>query len=134
MNYTHLTIEERCCLREYYLQGKSYREIAKLHSLPCFRSILKSYTDLINAHIIPAFGDKHLDEITRAEIQNYLSNLADEEKYRTTEPKNSKYNLKLYLTLPFQIIILNRLWRKSKLLNTKLKRETHYRCQKKRLS
>lgn len=31
MNYTHLTIEERCCLREYYLQGKSYREIAKLH-------------------------------------------------------------------------------------------------------
>ena len=30
MNYTHLTIEERCCLREYYLQGKSYREIAKL--------------------------------------------------------------------------------------------------------
>lgn len=30
MNYTHLSIEERCCLREYYLQGKSYREIAKL--------------------------------------------------------------------------------------------------------
>lgn len=30
MNYTHLTIEERCCLREYYLKGKSYREIAKL--------------------------------------------------------------------------------------------------------
>ena len=30
MNYTHLTINERACLREYYLQGKSYREIAKL--------------------------------------------------------------------------------------------------------
>ncbi len=30
MNYTHLTIEERACLREYYLQGKSFRKIAKL--------------------------------------------------------------------------------------------------------
>jgi IS30 family transposase len=30
MNYTHLTIEERCCLREYYNQGYSYRKIAKL--------------------------------------------------------------------------------------------------------
>ena len=30
MNYTHFTIEERCCLREYYTKGKSYREIAKL--------------------------------------------------------------------------------------------------------
>ena len=30
MNYTHFTIEERCCIREYYTKGKSYREIAKL--------------------------------------------------------------------------------------------------------
>lgn len=30
MNYTHLTIEEHACLRKYYLEGKSYREIAKL--------------------------------------------------------------------------------------------------------
>lgn len=30
MNYTHLTIEERCCIREFYKKGKSYREIAKL--------------------------------------------------------------------------------------------------------
>ena len=30
MNYKHFTIEERCCLREYYVKGKSYREIAKL--------------------------------------------------------------------------------------------------------
>ena len=30
MNYTHFTIEERCCLREYYVKGKGYREIAKL--------------------------------------------------------------------------------------------------------
>ena len=30
MNYRHFTIEERCCLREYYVKGKSYREIARL--------------------------------------------------------------------------------------------------------
>ena len=30
MNYHHLTIEERCCLREYYLKGYSYRKIAEL--------------------------------------------------------------------------------------------------------
>lgn len=30
MNYTHLTIEERSCIRKYYVDGLSYREIAKL--------------------------------------------------------------------------------------------------------
>ena len=30
MSYIHLTIEERCCLREYYKKGLSYREIAKM--------------------------------------------------------------------------------------------------------
>ncbi len=30
MSYTDLTIEERCCLREYYLKGYSYRKIAEL--------------------------------------------------------------------------------------------------------
>lgn len=30
MSYTHLTIEERCCIRKYYVEGLSYRKIAKL--------------------------------------------------------------------------------------------------------
>ena len=30
MNYHHLTIEERCCLRYYYNEGYSYRKIAEL--------------------------------------------------------------------------------------------------------
>lgn len=30
MNYTHLSIEERCCLRKYYNEGNSLRKIAKL--------------------------------------------------------------------------------------------------------
>ena len=30
MNYKHLTIEERACLRKYYVEGQSFRKIAKL--------------------------------------------------------------------------------------------------------
>ena len=30
MNYHHLTIEERCCIREFYKKGLSYRKIAEL--------------------------------------------------------------------------------------------------------
>ena len=30
MNYRHFTIEERCPSRQYYVKGKSYREIAGL--------------------------------------------------------------------------------------------------------
>lgn len=30
MNYTHLTIEERSCIRKYYVDGLSYRKIAEL--------------------------------------------------------------------------------------------------------
>ena len=35
MNYHHITIEERCCLREYSIKGKSYREIARLLGMNC---------------------------------------------------------------------------------------------------
>ena len=30
MNYHHLTIEERCCIRIFYLEGLSYRRITQL--------------------------------------------------------------------------------------------------------
>ena len=30
MNYHHLTIEERSCIRKYYVEGLSYRKIAEL--------------------------------------------------------------------------------------------------------
>ena len=62
-------------------------------------STLKGYIDLMNAHIIPAFGDKHLDEITRADIQNYLSALVDKEKYRTAE------KLKVQLKAIFDVAV-----------------------------
>lgn len=62
-------------------------------------STLKSYIDLINAHIVPAFGDKRLDEITRADIQNYLSELVNKEKYRTAE------KLKVQLKAIFDVAV-----------------------------
>lgn len=30
MNYRHLSIEERCCIRQYYNEGMSYRKIAEM--------------------------------------------------------------------------------------------------------
>ena len=30
MNYHHLSIEERSCIRKYYVDGLSYREIVRL--------------------------------------------------------------------------------------------------------
>ena len=30
MNYQHLSIEERSCIRKYYIDGLSYREIGRL--------------------------------------------------------------------------------------------------------
>lgn len=47
MNCTHLTIEERACLRKYYVEGKSYREIAKLlgrSPSTISREITRNYT------------------------------------------------------------------------------------------
>ena len=60
---------------------------------------LKGYTDIINAHILPPFGDKHLDEITRADVQNYLSELVNQEKYRTAE------KLKVQLKAIFDVAV-----------------------------
>ena len=47
MNYTHLTIEERACLRKYYVEGKSYRETARLlgrNVSTISREIARNYT------------------------------------------------------------------------------------------
>ena len=48
-------------------------------------STMAGYMDIINKHILPVFGDKHLDEITRADVQNYLSDLVNKGKFRTAE-------------------------------------------------
>lgn len=47
MNYTHLTIEERACLRKYYVEGRSHRKIARLlgrNASTISREIARNYT------------------------------------------------------------------------------------------
>lgn len=47
MNYKHLTIEERACLRKYYVEGQSFRKIAKLlgrSPSTISREIARNYT------------------------------------------------------------------------------------------
>ncbi len=48
-------------------------------------STYKSYFNLTNAEIIPAFGEKHIDRITRQDVQSYLYVLIDEGKNRTAQ-------------------------------------------------
>ena len=62
-------------------------------------STLKSYTDMLNAHILPQFGDKHLDQITRTDIQSYLSELVEKQKFRTAE------KLKVQLNAIFEVAV-----------------------------
>ena len=62
-------------------------------------STLKGYLAVIEQHILPAFGDKHLDEITRTEIQTYLSELINAGKYRTAE------KLKVQLKAIFDVAV-----------------------------
>ena len=45
----------------------------------------KSYENLINAEIIPNFGEKHIDRITRKEIQDYLFRVVEQGKNRTAQ-------------------------------------------------
>ncbi len=44
---------------------------------------MKSYIGLINAHILPAFGDKRINAISRSDVKSYLSELVSANKNRT---------------------------------------------------
>ncbi|MDY4560074.1 MAG: helix-turn-helix domain-containing protein [Eubacteriales bacterium] len=53
MNYNHLTIEERRCIRKYYNDGKSFREIGKLigrSASTISREIMKNKTYMISSN------------------------------------------------------------------------------------
>lgn len=49
------------------------------------QSTFDSYLQLVNKHILPLLGDKKIDLIPRSEIQEYLINLIEQEKYRTAK-------------------------------------------------
>ena len=40
--YRHFTIAERACLRKYYVEGKSYREFARLLAVTLYRKVATS--------------------------------------------------------------------------------------------
>lgn len=60
-------------------------EWLKIKQIEIKASTYKSYTDLIDVHVIPPFGDKRINLITRADIQGYLTALVEQEKFRTAE-------------------------------------------------
>lgn len=60
-------------------------EWLKIKQVTVKESTLKSYKDLIGAHVIPVFGNKRINLITRSDIQNYLSDLVNQEKNRTAQ-------------------------------------------------
>jgi integrase len=45
----------------------------------------KSYLDIVNVHVIPTFGNIRLNILTRADVQNYLNSLLEQEKNRTAK-------------------------------------------------
>ena len=62
MNYTHLIIEERSCIRKYYVDGLSYRKIAELieHSPALFpvKSDATAHICMTFLHITPHTAQK----------------------------------------------------------------------------
>lgn len=61
------------------------QEWLKIKQITVKESTYKSYIVLIDAHIIPSFGDKRINLITRADIQNYLTDLVNQGKNRTAQ-------------------------------------------------
>lgn len=57
----------------------------KVKKISIKQSTYDSYLQLVEKHILPLFGDKRLDVISRTEIQDYLINLIEQEKYRTAK-------------------------------------------------
>lgn len=60
-------------------------EWLKIKQVTLKDSTYKSYVVLINTHVLPAFGEKRINLITRADIQSYLTELVKQEKNRTAQ-------------------------------------------------
>lgn len=48
-------------------------------------STYKSYVDMIQYNVLPAFANKHIDQITRKDIQDFLFGLVEQGKNRTAQ-------------------------------------------------
>lgn len=61
-------------------------------------STYNSYYNLISLYILPRFGEMHVNEITRKDVQNFLFELTDQGKNRTAQ------KLKVLMTAMFDVI------------------------------
>lgn len=57
----------------------------KVKTITVKESTMKSYTALIDSHINPNFGDKRISAITRSDVQDYLTDLVNQDKNRTAQ-------------------------------------------------
>ena len=69
MNYHHLTIEERSCIRKYYVDGLSYREIARLigrNVSTVSREIRRNCTPYVrHSNLLPAHSTEEVPAAAR---------------------------------------------------------------------
>lgn len=61
-------------------------------------STYNSYCNLISLYLLPRFGEKHVNEITRKDVQDFLFELVDQGKNRTAQ------KLKVLMTAMFDVI------------------------------
>ena len=48
-------------------------------------STYHGYVNVINSQLLPTFGEQRLNKITRADVQAFLTNLVNDEKFRTAQ-------------------------------------------------
>ena len=129
MSYLHLTIEERCCIRTFYNEGKSIREISKLidrNPSTVSREIRRNCKDpsTIKPQYYPYTAQRkyeyrrtfcHRGIFHNEEITTYI-----EEKLKETWSPEQISNYKCELTIPSFKTIYNWLY-KGYILNGNLK-------------
>ena len=64
MNYKHLSKEERSCIRKYYVEGLSYRKIARLIGRKCQHHLTgdtaKLHTYVRHSNLLSAHSSKEV--------------------------------------------------------------------------
>ncbi len=69
--------------RKYPPFSEVVEEWLKIKKNTAKDSTYNSYSMLVNVYVVPAFGDKHINEIDRKTIQDFLFGLVDSGKNRT---------------------------------------------------
>lgn len=99
--HINVTSKSQKQLKQKFLDKLKEQEKAMQRKVPCIKdfavewlkiikpvtkeSTYNGYVSTWRTHIIPAFGQLHLDELTRNDIQNYIYLLTEEGKNRTAK-------------------------------------------------